>query len=52
MAPSDETRISLATGDTDTDVKAIKLATTVTEEVKAQLSKVVRQLDRNVEIHK
>jgi len=52
MAPSEETRISLATGDTDTDVKAIKLATTVTEEVKAQLSKVVRQLDRNVEIHK
>jgi hypothetical protein len=53
MAHTEEARIALATGDFETAIREIKLASTVApESLKPQLNKIIMQLDKNVEISK
>lgn len=53
MAHTEEARIALATGDFETAIREIKLASTVApESLKPQLNKIILQLDKNVEISK
>jgi hypothetical protein len=51
MAHTEEARIALAEGDFDTAIEEVKLAITVApEKLKAQLNKIILQLDRNVDV--
>ncbi len=53
MAHTEEARIALAAGDFNTAVKEMKFAIAVApEKLKAQLDKIVMELDRNVSINK
>jgi hypothetical protein len=52
-AHAEEARIALSIGDTDTAIRAMKLATTVApEELRAQLGMILLQLDGNVSVNK